>query len=513
MSAQIDQTADDVLCMGVDVGTTAVKAAVYTLNGRLCEQETHGIKTLRSQAGWSEQSMPEVRKTALTVMKNVAAKVPANRIASIGVCGQGDGLWLLDENKEPVRNAILWNDQRAGDYVSRWIDDGTADRVAGYCRTALWAGTTAAAFRWLKDNDADAAARARHVLYCKDWLNFTLTGNLVTDFTDASIPFLDLETKELAPETFEALGVAELYEKLPEIRSATEVHGRLLEPIASEIGLTNSIPVATGSIDVAAMLSGMGLEAVGDIGLILGTTAVVAALMKPEPFSEPLPGATLAHPYNNLWIRVLAPLCGAAALDWFSSTHPRSFGGDGPAAVAARMNAEAATVAPGANGVTFLPFLEGERAPFVAPEATASFLGMTSATMKADLARAVMEGGAFSLRHCFEATGVDSPRQIFLTGGGARNGLWCDIIASVMNTTIVASNASDHGLWGAARMGAVAADLLDLEASHRREDTLRRHRPDAAQAAVYDGLFDLYKKYTDFSVPQWEARRHAADMS
>lgn len=495
------------LHLGLDVGTTAIKAAVYDSRGAMQASKVCDSTLIADRPGWSSQSMGAIWQTCADALASVVPQVGAQNIGTVGVCGQGDGLWLLDDDGNPVRDAILWNDQRAVDYVAGWTEDGTADRLARYSRTAIWPGTSGAAFRWLKEHEPDSAARARHCINCKDWINFKLTGQLTTDTTDATIPFLDLETGRYAPAAFSMLGVEELQEKLIDPVRAVEPNGTVSETASQKTGLAVGIPVAAGCIDVAAMISGMGLAETGDICLILGTTAVVAVIVEAEPFSGPQPGATLAHPYTEKWIKVLAPLSGASALDWFSSLDSMSDGGAEAGESALRLNAAASSAPAGANGVVFLPFLSGERAPIVAPHATASFLGVTGATTQADLARAVMEGTAMSLRQCFEATGAAKPGQIFMTGGGARNALWCDIIASVMNTMIVASDSSDHGVWGAAMLGACAGGMMDVERPPKRDEALRHHRPDPNLVASYDRLFHLYERYVASSSELWNARR------
>ncbi len=493
--------------LGIDVGTTATKAVVFDCDGTVHAQESVHSAVVHSKAGWSSQTMSGVWDTVVKTLRSICEQVSPELISSIGVCGQGDGLWLLDENCHPIRNAILWNDQRANDYVRSWMDDGTSDRLSKTCRTAIWAGSSAAIFRWLKDNEPENAMRARHALCCKDWINFKLTGELTTDFSDASIPFLDLESRAFVADAFEMLGVQELHACLPEPQSATTLNGRMTAQAALETGLLAGTPVAVGCIDLASMVSGMGLDKTGDICLVLGTTGVVAAVVDPEPFTTPPAGATLVHPYQENWIKVLAPLSGASALDWFTSMDEGNFGGKNSKETAERLNGMAAGVPPGANGVMFLPFLTGERAPFVAPHATASFLGITASTSQADMARAVMEGVALSLRHCFEATGLENPGQVFLTGGGARNQLWCDIIASVMNTRIVASDASDHGVWGVAIIGAKAAGLVEAHWPPVRVETTRSHKPDPSHVARYESLYSAYEKCVASSAVLWDAGR------
>ncbi len=497
----------EVAYLGIDVGSTAIKAAVYAEDGRLISLETRANPVIRLQPGWSEQNMDEIWRIAQECLRGAVGRAAGARIAALGVCAQGDGLWALDKDLRPVRNAILWNDGRSDDLVLGWIADGTSEKLSRFSRTANWAGTAGTALRWLKENEPEAARRVAHVVFCKDWINLQLTGVLAADFSDGTIPFMDLESRTYAAEAFDLLGIGEFAGTLTAPQPANRLHGRLLPDVAAALGLPAGLPVATGTIDLGAMMVGMKLNEAGDVSLVLGTTAVVNAVVEPEPFHGEPVGATLAHPLNRNWIRVVAPQSGASAYDWFVSLHPLSLGGGDSAQVAARINEMVRDVPAGANGVTFLPFLSGERAPFVAPHATAAFLGLTAQSTRADMARAVMEGTSFSLKHCFHAAGIANPDHTFLTGGGARNLLWCDILASVLGTTITASNISDHGLWGAALIGASAAGLCDLDSRPARAEDIRIHRPDPRLAEEYERLFALYQRIVAASREIWEARR------
>ncbi len=487
---------NDDLYLGIDVGTTSIKAAVYTPDGQIEAVAAVNNATISSRPGWSSQSMELTWQNALLAVKTVCEQTDPKRIKSIGVCAQGDGLWLLDENFKPVRNAILWNDQRANTYISDWMDDGTCDRISRYSRTAIWAGTSGAAYRWLKDHEPDSAARAKYAIHCKDWINVNLTGNLTADFSDATIPFFDLETGAFEPKAFQLLGVDEMQEKFLAPDKSTKLNGKLLDPVANNTGLAAHVPVSVGSLDVAAMACGMGLEETGDVFIILGTTAVVGVVIDPEPFSGKIVGATIAHPYLDKWLRVLAPLSGASALDWFTSMNSPLFDGVDAAGISRQLVALASKSPAGSNGTLFLPFLEGERAPFVAPDAKASFVGLNSKTTLADMARSVMEGVAFSLRHCFASTGQPHPKKVFLTGGGAKNQFWCQMIANILGATVVTSQESDHGTWGAAQLGAVAAGLLKKPAQTNRNETLRTFAPDPQSVQIYDQLYRIYEAQT-----------------
>lgn len=487
--------------IGVDVGTTAIKAGAYDALGRQVASSRRSVTPQRPSDGFSELDMTEVWEAVADCLREVAGQIDPGRVKSIGVCGQGDGLWMLDANMIPIRPAILWNDARASEYVRDWAEDGTSDRVSAYCRTAIWPGAAGPALRWIQDHEPETLARVEHILFAKDWIVWKLTGQLNTDLSDASIPFLDLATKSYAPEVFAELGLEDARSKLPKIRKATDQAGTLV----AELGLP-PVPVSVGTLDLAAMLTGVGAVASGDMCLILGTTAVVARIMEPEPFREPPKAATAHHPFTDNWIRIFAPQSGASAFDWFAALHPNSFGGADAAEIAQKINDAAKDVPAGANGVMFLPFLTGERAPFVAPDATASFHGMRATTTKADLARAVMEGASFSLRHCMSDDRISATEKIVLTGGGARNGLWCQIVADVLGVTILANDDEDHGLWGAAVIGGAAAGGFDpLKA--RRDENFVVFEPNQDAHATYTGLFDTYRAVIAANRTIWSALR------
>lgn len=489
------------LLIGIDAGTTTVKAAAYTLEGRQVAIARQAISVLRAAHGASEIGMDQMWSAVAACLRAVAGQIKVGSVTGIGVCGQGDGLWALDADHQPVRNAILWNDARASSYVTDWAQDGTSDRISRYCRTANWPGTAGSALRWLKDNEPENFARIKHIMFAKDWIVWKLTGQLGTDFSDASIPFLDFETRQFVPEVFAELGLPDMTDALPAVHKAQDPAG----PLLAELGLPK-VRVARGTLDLAAMMTGVGLNAPGDMCLILGTTAVLCYVTPPEPFEEPPLAATVHHPVTNHWIRVLAPQTGASAFDWFAALHPNSFGGANAGEIAAKINEAAQDVPAGANGVLFLPFLTGERAPFVAPDAAGSFHGLRINTTKADLARAVMEGTGYSLRHCLQASGAPAPERVVLTGGGARNPLWCQIVADILGVNIIANASEDHGLWGAALLGGSAAGLCDPSAA-ARDEAFDTYTPSQDAFAAYSKHFQTYLKAIDASHAIWTAMR------
>lgn len=485
------------LHLGVDVGTTAVKAAVFDLNGNRVSVATEQAETLSLKAGWSEQNMEAVWACALRAIASAVKSAPADTIVSVGISGQGDGLWALDDEFKPVRNAILWNDQRARNIVESWIENGVSNGIAKTCRTVVWPGTSAAAYSWLKQNEPDNTARITYVCNAKDWVGYRLTGRLATDLTDATIPFLDLYERAYSAKAFELCDVSDLRNKVLPPRRSAEVLGELSQTAASECGLKAGIKVAIGALDIAAMHVGAGLNKTGEALLILGTTAVVSTVVEPAlPNKEPI-GATVFHPAGDRWLNVQAPQSGASALDWLAALQPGTWPGGAEDVV---RSAEQSP--PGANGVIFLPYLTGERAPFVAPQASGAFLGLRAVTCASDLARAVLEGVTFSLRHCIDETGIKTKTGFVIAGGGGRSPLWRQILADVLDAPVRTAGA-DVGPWGAALLGAGAAGYCDPYAMDMVDGSQSQHVPDETNARAYDIAYRRFREAVNSVRPLW----------
>lgn len=485
--------------IGLDIGTTAIKAAAYAASGRIVARAEAPSHSQTAPGGQSAQDMNSVWTRVASTLQALTRQLGGAKIASIGVCGQGDGLWLLDVDGQPVGPAMLWNDTRAARDLATLERSGATDAVGLACHTALWPGTSGSLWRWLCQNAPDRAERAAHAITCADWIGFRLTGQIATDYSNASIPFLDLGTRRYSDAALAALDCTGLRACLPDPRPADSLLGAVTPEAATATGLPPGVPVNVPTLDLAAMIVGMGLKAPGECMFIMGTTAVVNILTDAvSPSPRPV-GASALHPCADTIIRILAPTTGTGAFDWFAGLHPLSLGGADTAEVAEKLNALVRAVPPGAHGVTFLPYLNGERAPFVAPEIAGAFHGLRSTTTKADMGRAVMEGTALSLRHCLNAEGYRAQGNVKLAGGGSRNPVWTQIIADVTGTSVSVADASDHGLWGAACLGAAAAGLGDAMALAERSEAAQVFQPEAEAAARYDAVFDRYRTLSDFA--------------
>lgn len=483
------------LWLGLDVGTTAVKAAAYTPDGCQVAVAEAPSTVVQTAGGGNEQDMARVWETVCGVLSDLSGKCRGGPFEALGVAAQGDGLWCVAPDGSPAGPAMLWNDTRTADDLSALVASGATGVIGRGCHTSLWSGTSGMLWRWIRTYHPEIAAKTAYTVNCADWVGFCLTGRIGTDFSDASIPFLDFASREYSSEQIDALECGDIAPRLVKPRRADEVLGGVSALAASAAGLPKGLPVSVGTLDLSAMIIGMGMDQPGQTMMIMGTTAVVNILAeRVEPSDAPV-GASVLHPTSDAIIRVLAPTTGAAAFDWFAGLHPRSLGGASAGEVAVRMNELVEDVPPGSNGITFLPYLNGERAPFVAPDIRATFHGLSATTTTGEMARAVMEGAAFSLRHCFEEEGGLPTAPVQLTGGGARNAVWCQIIAEVMGQPVLVSSASDQGLWGAAALGASAAGLGDaISLASRREEILDTYRPEGR-----DGYNTIFPRYVTVS--------------
>ena len=466
------------LWLGLDVGTTAVKAAAYTEDGEQVALAEAPSAVVQRSDGGSEQDMAQVWGTVCRVLSELSAKCGAEAFAAMGVAAQGDGIWCIGRDGAPAGPAMLWNDTRAADDLARVVDSGATAPIGRGCHTSLWSGTSGMLWRWIRENDPDMAERTAHAVSCADWIGLCLTGQIATDYSDASIPFLDFGARRYSEAQLAALDCADLDRRLAAPKRADQSLGRVTQSAAAETGLPEGLPVSVGTLDLSAMIVGMGMDRSGQTMMILGTTAVINILTDSVDPSDAPVGASVLHPTSEAIVRVLAPTTGAAAFDWFAGLHPMSLGGASAGEIAARMNELVEAIPPGSNGVTFLPYLNGERAPFVAPDIRGAFHGLSATTTTGEMGRAVMEGTAFSLRHCFEENGGLPTAPVQLTGGGAKNAVWCQIIADVMGAQILVNPAPDHGLWGAAVLGASAAGFGDAVAlAARRDEALETYTP------------------------------------
>lgn len=433
--------------LAIDAGTTTVKAAIVEDGGTITDIARVAVPRPREQG---------IAPAAIwdAVAEAIRSVDSADTVDAVTVCGQGDGLWTLDADLKPAGLAYEWNATNGAETIAQWEADGTIDSHFRRSGTVLWSGTTAALWRWATEHAPDIVANTRHVFYAKDWINFCLSGAIATDATDATIPFLNVSTRTYDAATFADLGCSDLADRMAPIVDAGARVGTVTADAASATGLAPGTPVLMGCIDGLALVRGSGIDGPGDAVAVLGTTAAAIGLTDSiDTTGEPV-GATLCTGTDGgSYLQFMGASSGTSTLDWFlGAFYPDE------AEPLKKFWCEVADARP---GVLALPYLAGERTPFLAPSATGTFLGMTPQTRRGDVARAVALGITMSLRHCLDFALAYRPNRVVLTGGGAASSEWCQLTADVLQREILVDNRPHVACVGAA---AVASGVsLDNE--------------------------------------------------
>lgn len=488
--------------VSVDAGTSTIKAAAFALDGEGLAKRSRPTPTTQPRTGWIEQDMHETWDRAAATVQSVVEAID-REILAVGVTGQGSGAWLIDEDGKPVRNAILWTDSRAAPYVQQWREDGTFDVVFDRCGYGLFSGAPLALYRWLAEEEPSTVERTETALFCKDWIKYRFTGARTTDPSDVSITHYRPDAGTFDDDIAERLGATALASRLPDCEDGTAIVGHVTEEAAGATGVPAGTPVVSGTVDVAASAFGCGAASPGDSSSVVGTTLQNQVTLSSPAFEPPRAGYTLDTGVENRGIRAMGAMTGTPNIDWLRET---VFDG----ADWETIEDSVASVSPGAEGVMFHPYLNsgGEKAPFVDPTARAQFTGLTMEHSRAHLARAVYEGVALAIRDCYEHVPGETDR-VYVSGGGARSELWCQLFADQLNAEIHLPAGEEFGAKGVALLAGIAVDHYDgLEDAVGRTTTIDRvFRPRHDVVERMDRWYEVYRTLRSDLRDSWERRQ------
>jgi xylulokinase len=487
--------------LGIDLGTSALKAVLVDAGQTIVARATVPLKTQHPRPGWSEQR-PEDWRIALdsAVCELRVARPDALRsVRGLGLSGQMHGAVLVDNAGQAIRPAILWNDGRAVAECATLME-AVPDlaRIAGIIAMP---GFTAPKFLWLAHHEPDAVARTWKVLPPKDFLRLALTGDALTEMSDAAgTLWLDQRARDWSDAVLAASGLDR--EQMPSLVEGSDRAGELRAEICAAWGIDTPVAVAGGAGDAAAAAIGIGAVGEGDAFVSLGTSAqyfITDDRYRPQP-------ATLLHAFAHAlperWFRMAAMLNGASALDWLA----RLIGAPDIGALLKQLEASKC----GPSHVLFLPYLSGERTPHNDPHARGVFFGLDPSTGRLDLVRAVLDGVAFTLleaQRSLDAAGA-RPERIAVVGGGALSRHWMQILAHCLGRPVIRYAAGDNGpAFGAARLARLAVTGETVGEACWKPAILDILEPDAALNAAYAERFESFR--TLYRALKPEFRRQA----
>ena len=442
----------DVSLLGVDLGTSSVKAVITDAAGETIATSTRPYAVETVSPGWVESDPRAWWGETVTAVREVVTHARSSGAAppsGVALSGQMHGVVLANDRLEAVRPAILWADVRASDVMDAYdrLDRASMARLAN----PVIPGLAGPILLWLARNEPAVLATTRWALQPKDWLRARLTGDVLTEPSDASATLLyDVPAERWDDEVIDALGLdRRLF--APLVPWAGEPAGRLTASSAAELGLEPGLPVAAGAGDTAAAMFGTGLREPGRVQLTIGTGGqIVSAVDEPAPGGQ---GTTLFRTAARRgWYRMAATTNAGLALDWVRG-------------VLAATWDELYAAASGAVGdadPVFLPHLTGERTPWLDPTMRGAWVGLSLADDRASMLRAGLEGVAFAIRAAFEAlAGPEPPSTVRLAGGGSTNPGWRQLLADVLGTSLDAVDAPAASARGAALLAGCAIGVVD----------------------------------------------------
>lgn len=504
--------------IGIDAGTSLIKAVAFTLAGEQLADVSRPNAYSSAAGGHVEQDMARTWSDTVAVIRALATSVPdlSARIAAIAVTGQGDGTWLIDDDGRPVAPALLWLDSRAGRLVE---EIRSSERNAPlYRRTGsgLNACQQGPQLAWLQAHMPEAIARATTAFHCKDWLYFLLTGERATDPSEATFSCGDFRKRGFDAETAGLIGIADLTRLFPPVVDGAVMTHPLTAAAAIEIGLPAGVPVCLGYVDVICNALGAGLyDPSPDVGCtIIGSTGMHMRLVPSADavtLNREATGYTMPFPVPGHYAQMQSNMAATLNIDWMLDLACDLLAAEGVTRTRTelirRLDDQVLRARPGE--VLFHPFISdaGERGPFVSHEASAQFFGLRSRHRYGDLMRGVMEGLAFAARDCYAAMGA-LPRDVRITGGAAKSRALGAILGAALDCEVRICSRAEAGAAGAAMIAAVAIDAHpDMRACAEQWVTPHLSAPqlpDATLAKRYASIFPTYLDARLASRPIWK---------
>jgi xylulokinase len=438
--------------LGIDVGTSEVKVLLLDDSHQVLGTAGVALAISRPHPGHSEQQPADWWSATVSALAQLrqAHSAAYAAVRGIGLSGQMHGAVLLDAHDRVLRPAILWNDTRASAECEQMMAE--LPGLAQLAGSLVMPGFTAPKLRWLARHEPEVFAQVAKVLLPKDYVRLQLTGEHVTDMSDASgMAWLDIEKRDWSDALLQVTGLTRQH--MPRLVEGSASSGVLRTAVAQALGLQPGIVVAGGGGDNAASAVGMGAVEAGQGFLSLGTSGVLFVVTPSYQPNAASATHAFCHAVPNRWHQMSVMLSAASCLQWAAGL----LGVESAAALEAK--AAATTPEQRAQAPIFLPYLSGERTPHNSATVRGSFHGLSHDTDAAMLAYAVMEGVSFGLRDGLEAlrSAGSEPKRLSLVGGGARSAMWAQQLASCLQVDIVTHGASAAGgALGAARLAWLA---------------------------------------------------------
>lgn len=504
--------------IGVDIGTSGTKTVLFDEKGNAVSSFLVEYPLYQPKIGWAEQDPEDWWNATYTSINSVIKQSDVNPedIKGIGLSGQMHGLVMLDKDGEVLRKSIIWCDQRTTAEADELTEKVGKERLVEITGNPALTGFTAAKILWVQKNEPELYAKTAKILLPKDYIRYKLTGEYATEVSDASgMQLMDIKNRCWSDEVLEKLNIDK--NLLGKMYESCEVTGKIHQEAAKLTGLNEGTIVVGGAGDQAAGAVGNGIVKTGIVSSTIGTSGVVFAHMDNIQIDKDGRVHTLCHAVPGKW-HVMGVTQGAGlSLKWYRDNfcHAEMDTADGMGVDPYYlMDKQAEKVAPGCEGLIYLPYLMGERSPHNDPNAKGVFFGLSAKHTKYDMLRAVMEGVSYSLNDCMSVIkemGIDAS-EVRASGGGGKSKLWRQMQADMFGCNINTINVSEGPALGVALLAAVGAGIYNsvpeaCEAAISVKDTMK---PIQENVETYKNYFPVYQNIYKALKPQFSA---AADLN
>jgi erythritol kinase (D-erythritol 1-phosphate-forming) len=509
------------IVIGIDAGTSFLKSVAFSVDGQQLAVAAIANVYETFPDGGVEQDMARTWADAVTTLRQLAEKIPdlASRLIAISVTAQGDGMWLIDKDGEPVGPATIWLDNRCASIVDDYV--ASKDYAAHYERTGtgLTVVQMSGKLAWMQRHRPGILAKATHAFHCKDWLYFKLTGDRVTDPSEANCTFGNYNTSSYQPDILDHLGAGNCKHLLTHVVDGTESCGRLGDVVAKLTNLKSGTPVCLGFVDYVCTGLGGGLfDPSGQTDCtIIGSTGMhmrLRADMNAVQLNTEKSGFTVSFPAPGMVAQMQSNMAATLNIDWLLDVAIGILAEHGLAKSRADLlkGMDDKVLTREAAKLLYHPYISwaGERSPFMDTAARAMFNGLDTTADYYDMMRSVFEGLAFAARDCYEAMG-SIPKEVRVTGGAARSTALRLILASVLNADVRTVSRGEAGAAGTAMIATVQQKLFPNMAACARvwvdPHIGAATRPDAALTSRYDNIFPHYVAARQAIRPVWRGLR------
>ena len=499
--------------LGIDSGLTVAKAVMFDVDASQLAVSRRRVPQLMPQQRWVERDMDGLWQAMADAIQQAIGESgrPASDIRAVAATAHGDGLYLLDADRRPLGPGILSLDSRAGDVIEQWAAGPVFNAALALTGQVPHASAPSALLAWIRAHQPERYRRIRHVVSCKDWLRFCLTGTVGTDRTEASTSFTGVRSQSYSTEALRLFGLDELASALPPSAGPAEIVGEVTAEAAALTGLDEGTPVAAGLHDVVASVLGIGGHVEGVVGIVAGTYSINETVSS-EPRVDRRWFCRAAIDEGR-WNNMAISPASAANYDWFLDTlcrRERDAADEEGGSIHARLGAEIAAALDRPSTLLFHPYLFGSPHGEVA---SASFLGMRGWHDRGDMLKAVVEGIAFNHRHHVEALrdGFEF-HEARLTGGISRNPVFAQMFADVLGLPVTVTATDESAAWGAALCAGAAVGLYASPHDDPRDlaATARTFVPDPGRRAVLEDRYALHARLAETLKPVWPALERVA---